>query len=158
MPQDIFVSNPDDMTKRVKPNTDGSVNVNTGTVTIAQPVQTITSTPASSDLRAGSANATGTLITIPAGRTFFGSISLAASVSVLGNGNPSVSSANTGGGTGATTGTLHQIVVAGLALSAAANGNTIDNVYIYGGTNGATVTFTQGASGQSCGQISGRLL
>jgi hypothetical protein len=63
-------------------------------------------------------------------------------------------------GTGAApTGTLLQIVSTGLLAAAAANSNTVCDCYIYGGTSGgATVTFTAGASGSSCGQIVGRLL
>lgn len=123
-----------------------------------QPVLIKESPPAAADIRSGAATATGTLLTVPAGRVWRGSMSLSASVTVAGNGSCSISSANTGGGTGATTGTLHQIALNGLALTVAANSNTISDVYVYGGTNGATVTFTQGAAGNTMGQANGILL
>lgn len=111
--------------------------------------------PASSDIRGASASATGTLVTIPAGRTFRGSVSLSCSVSVAGNNQPTISVSGTGV---VPSGTIHQITAAGLALSTITNSNTLDDVYIYGGSAGATVTFTAGANGQSMGQIAGILL
>lgn len=111
--------------------------------------------PASTDLVGASRTTTGTLVTIPANRVFMGSLSLSASVSLAGNSQPNISAAGTGV---APTGTLHQIIAVGLALTTVATSNTIGNVYIFGGSAGATVTFTQGATGVSTGQIAGRLL
>lgn len=153
MPQGVYVENPDDGTKRVKPEADGSLNVNVQTVG-----EDVEFPPSAADIRSGGLTATGTLFTVPANRVFKGSLTVSASISVAGTCSPVISSANTGGGSGATTGTLHQITVAGLALSVAAAANTITDVYVHGGTNGATITFTQGASGQSTGQVAGRLL
>lgn len=121
----------------------------TGTVTSSQPI------PATTDIVGASRTTTGTLVVIPAGRTFFGSMSLSCSISVAGNNQPTISAAGAGV---VPTGTLHQIVASGLALTVVANSNTISDVYIFGGAAGATVTFTTGASGISTGQIAGRLL
>lgn len=131
----------------------GTVTVNQGT----SPWVTSTSTavPASADLVGASRTTTGTLVTIPAGRTFNGAVSLSCSVSVAGNSQPSISVSGAGA---LPSGTIHQIIAVGLALTVVANSNTQSNVWIYGGTGGATVTFTQGATGTSTGQITGRLL
>lgn len=137
-----------------------------GTVSVTQPVSVtqgttpwITSSsmtvPTSTDLVGASRTTTGTLVTIPATRVFMGSLSLSNSVSVLGNSQPTI--ATSGAGV-LPLGTLHQIIATGLALTTITNSNTIDNVFIYGGSAGATVTFTQGAAGTSTGQIAGRLL
>lgn len=137
-----------------------------GTVSVTQPVSVTQGTtpwvtsssptiPIPADLVGASRTTTGTLVTIPTGRTFMGSLSLSCSITVAGNSQPNIASSGAGV---LPLGTLHQIVAAGLALSTATNSNTIDNLYIYGGSAGATVTFTQGASGTSTGQIAGRLL
>lgn len=129
-----------------------------GSVSITGQVATREAAPASGDIRTGAATSTGTLFSVPAGRIWKGSLSLSSSVTVAGNGSCSISSADTGGGSGATTGTLHQISCQGLALTVASNSNTISDVHVYGGTNGATVSFTQGAAGTTMGQANGILL
>lgn len=113
------------------------------------------SIPAPSDIVGASRTTTGTLYTVPAGRTFSGSVSLSTSIAVAGNSQPTIAVAGTGV---SPTGTIHQIHAVGLALTTVANSNTQNNVMIFGGTSGATVSFTQGASGVSSGQITGRLL
>lgn len=178
MPTSVYVESSDGNGYRIAPKVDGSIDVNlknpTSTVAVSnfpatQPVSgsvsvsgtvavssvPASSAPASSDIKGGSATATGTLFTVPAGRVFRGSASLSASISVAGNCQPSISVTGTGV---VPTGVVHQIGVTGLALSVAANANTIDNLYIYGGSSGATVTFNAGASGQSAGQVVGILL
>ncbi len=111
--------------------------------------------PVSTDLVGASRSTTGTLVTIPANRTFVGSLSISCSISVAGNSQPTISTSGAGV---LPLGTLHQVICVGLALVTVANSNTIDNVFIFGGSAGATVTFTAGASGVSTGQIAGRLL
>lgn len=135
------------------------VTVVTGDVNISDPV-TVTGTtqetvPDPADIVGASRTATGTLVVIPAGRTFRGSLSLSASVPLAGTGSPTISVTGAGA---VPTGTIYQIISSGLALSATATSGDLADVYIYGGSAGATVTFTQGASGSSSGQISGRLL
>lgn len=133
----------------------GTITANQGTnpwVTLGSATPSV---PATADIVGSSRTTTGTLVTIPAGRTFYGAVSLSNSVTVAGNNQPTISISGTGA---LPSGTIHQIVSVGLALTAITNSNTITNVYIYGGTGGATVTFTQGASGTSTGQIVGRLL
>lgn len=126
-----------------------------GTAIVGGTVTSNPSIPVSTDLVGASRSTTGTLVTIPIGRTFVGSVSLSCSISVLGNSQPSISVSGAGA---LPAGTLHQIIAVGLALTTVANSNSMGGVYIYGGTAGATVTFTQGASGTSTGQICGRLL
>jgi len=111
--------------------------------------------PITADIIGGSRTTTGALVTIPANRMFYGAVSLSCSVSVVGNSQPTISTSGAGV---LPLGTLHQIVAVGLALSTVANSNTQNNVFIWGGSAGATVTFTAGASGTSTGQITGRLL
>ncbi len=139
---------------------DGTVTVNQGTNpwTISGTVGP--AIPASADIVGTSRNTTGTLYTVPAGRTFFGSLSLSCSISVAGANNPTMSVANSGGGSGIApaAGTIMQINNTGLALVSVANSNTLSDSYIYGGTNGCVITFTAGATGNSSGQIAGRLL
>lgn len=110
--------------------------------------------PATADIVGASRTTTGTLYTVPAGRTFYGQVSLSCSISVAGSSQPVI--AVSAGGT--PTGTIHQIVAQGLALVAVTNSNTIGNVYVNGGGAGVNITFTQGATGLSSGQICGRLL
>jgi len=131
----------------------GTVTVNQGTSPWV--TSSSQSVPASSDIVGASRTTTGTLVTIPANRTFHGAVSLSCSVSLAGNSQPSISVSGAGA---VPTGTIHSIIAVGLALTTVANSNTISDVYIFGGSAGATVTFTQGATGTSTGQITGRLL
>lgn len=183
MPTSVYIESPDTASNRLKPQGDGSLNVNvtnpvtsvsvsgavsvsnfpsiqavSGSVAVSnlpstQPVSgtvsTMPSIPASTDIVRGSASATGTLYTVPAGRTFCGSVSLSACVAVAGTSQPSVSTS---------AGVIHQITINGLALVSVASANTISDVYIFGGASGTAVNFTAGAAGTSTGQIAGRLL
>lgn len=118
---------------------------------------TVPPAPDPSDLLRGAVSATGTLITVPAGRIWYGNLTLSCSVAVAGTSNPKISSANAGAGSDATTGDLLQITSSGLLAAASGNSNSAF-AYIYGGTAGATVTFTAGAAGVSFGQANGILL
>lgn len=180
MPTSVYIESPVSGFNRLQPQLDGSVNTNvtnpvtavtvsgavsvsnlpptqavTGSVSITGPV-TVTGTvtalapiPASIDVVRGSLAATGTLFTVPAGRMFKGSVSISACVAVAGASQPTVST---------TAGTIHSVTLNGLALSSISTANTISDVYIWGGASGTAVTFTQGASGTSTGQIAGILL
>lgn len=115
------------------------------------------SIPIPADIVYGSRTTTGTMYTVPAGRTWMGAVSLSCSVTIAGSSTPSISV--TGTGISPPTGTvLHQIIASGLTLATTANANSLPNIFVYGGTSGAAVVFTQAASGSSTGQISGRLL
>lgn len=122
-----------------------SVQAVSGTVASAE----VESAPSSEDILFGSRTTTGTLFTVPAGRVWRGSISLAGAISVAGNATCSVS---------IPAGTLHSLPVTGLALTALASANTLDNVYIHGGVGGVAVTFNAGATGSTAGSATGRLL
>lgn len=104
--------------------------------------------PAAADIMVGARTTTGTVFTVPAGRIWRGSISLAASISVAGNATCSVSA-------GAV---IHQLPLVGLALVAVSSANTLDNVYISGGAGGQAVTFAAGASGNTAVSAAGILL
>lgn len=123
-------------------NTPAVTGVMTGAVTDTE------SAPIAADIMQGSRTTTGTLFTVPAGRVWRGSISLASSISVAGNASCSVSGAAV----------IHQLPLVGLALVAVSSANTLDNVYIHGGGSGQAVTFTAGASGNSSASAAGRLL
>lgn len=117
-------------------------------VAICNTVTATDAAPATADILGGVRTTTGTIFTVPAGRIWCGSISLAASISVAGNATCSVSGAAM----------IHQLPLVGLALVAVASANTLDNVYINGGGSGQAVTFTAGASGNSSVSAAGRLL
>lgn len=111
--------------------------------------------PNSTDILGSSRTTTGTLITVPTGRVFCGSTSLSCSTAAAGANNPTIS---VSGADAVPTGTIHQIMNTGLATMPACNANTQNNVFIYGGSAGATVTFTVGATGTSSGSIIGRIM
>lgn len=144
MPQGVYIENPDNGTWRLKPEVDGSLNVNV--LTVGEEVEF---PPLVSEIVGASRDTTGTLYTVPAGRVFRGSLSLSACVAVAGTSQPTIGIPGV---------VLHKITINGLALSSVASANTISDVYIHGGAGGVAVTFTQGAAGTSTGQITGRLL
>jgi hypothetical protein len=111
--------------------------------------------PVSSDIINATSSSTGTLVVIPAGRTFYGSLNVSAAISVAGQSQPTIFSAGAGV---VPTGFIHQVIAQALATSTGNVSNTLNNVYIFGGSAGATITFTQGALGASSGEISGILL
>jgi hypothetical protein len=134
----------------------GAVTVNTHAVTQGtSPWITNEFVPPTADIIGASRTTTGTLVTIPTGRTFRGSLSVSCTIAAVGTSSPTI--ATSGAGV-VPTGTLLQINATGLLASAVANSNTINDCYIFGGSAGATVTFTVGAAGTSSGQIAGRLL
>lgn len=104
--------------------------------------------PDPADIMFASRTTTGTLFTVPAGRIWKGSVSLAASISVAGNATCSVSA-------GAA---IHQLPLVGLALVAVSSANTVSDVYISGGASGQAVTFTAGTNGNTAASAAGVLL
>lgn len=149
MPMSVFVEGASPDGHRLMPNADGSLDV-----LIQEPLDVVVtnfpaSTVAAADIVSGSRTSTGTLYTVPAGRVFSGSVALSACVAVAGSSQPTIST---------TDGEIHRVVLNGLALSSISIANSINDVYVNGGVSGKAVTFTQGASGTSTGQISGRLL
>lgn len=120
----------------------------------ASPMVVLNLVPVVGDCLFGSRTSTGTVLTVPAGRFWHGSVSLSANITIAGNASCSVSVASTGGSNG----TIHALQCQGLALTALSSANTLSDVWLSGGTSGATVTFTSGAAGSSSGQASGVLL
>lgn len=121
----------------------------------------ILAAPTPSDIIGVSATATTTgIVTVPGGRWLTANIQLSASVSVLGNSNPTVSYVVPGGTTGAApaNGTvLARVNVTGLALTTVNETDTTE-ILVYGGDNGCTLNFTAGAAGTSSVTINGFLI
>lgn len=114
------------------------------------------SSVASTDFIANSVNTNTTgMVSIPANRYFSVEIALSASQSGVGTANPKVNFTNSTGGS-PSTGTAHQIEVAGLLSLISSNASTI-SYEGYSGSSGASFDFA--ASGTvSCASISGFLL
>lgn len=121
----------------------------------------ILAAPTPSDIIGVSATATTTgIVTVPGGRWLTANIQLSASVSVLGNSNPTVNYVVPGGTTGAApaNGTvLARVNVTGLALTTVNETDTTE-ILVYGGDNGCTLNFTAGAAGTSSVTINGFLI
>lgn len=101
--------------------------------------------------------ATGTVITVPAGRWYTGTISLSASVAVAGASNPVVTV--NGAGAGPASGSVvARLNVAGLALTTVTSSNTVDVLVGAPNANAVTLDFTAGANGVSSATINGFLL
>lgn len=100
------------------------------------------------DIACNSLTASGTLLTVPAGRQWNGEIQLTASITVLGTCAPTVQTAGTGATPTAGT-IIHRLNVAGLALATASDTGTIEAVVRAPEGNDVTITYTQGASGTS---------
>lgn len=110
--------------------------------------------PASDEILANTLSATGTLITIPASKTFTGNVALSASVAVAGASNPTVQTAGTNVAPAAGT-VLLRLNIAGLALSTVADSQETEIIVRAPAENDVTVTFTAGANGTSSASING---
>lgn len=118
----------------------------------------IAAMPSTGDIRCSSRTTTGTVITIPAGRTYCADIFIAASISVAGTATPRVTI--TAGGTGvepAAATILHQLSMTGLALSTVAQSGMIEIVCRAGDAD-ATLDFNVGGASSASVTINGFLL
>jgi uncharacterized protein RhaS with RHS repeats len=117
--------------------------------------------PPTSDIINASATATTSgIVTVPGGRWLTANVQLSASVSVLGNSNPTVTYVIPGGTSDAAPANgsvLARINVTGLALTTVADSDTTE-IIVYGGDNGCTLNFTAGAAGTSSVTINGFLI
>jgi hypothetical protein len=116
--------------------------------------------PASDIVNASATATTSSIVTVPGGRWLSANVQLSASVSVLGNSNPSVSYVIPGGTSGAAPAngsTLARINVTGLVATAVSVTDTTE-ILVYGGDNGCTLNFTAGAAGTSSVVINGFLI
>lgn len=114
----------------------------------------IFSQPDATNVLCGTRTTTGTIVTIPAGKWFTGTMVLSASVAVLGNSNPTISVSGTNASPASGT-VIHRINLNGLALTTVANSATIDVIVIAPPENSVTLEFTAGATGTSSATVNG---
>lgn len=113
----------------------------------------IISKPAAGNILCGSATATGTVVTVPAGVWYTCDISVSAAQAVAGNATPTVTWNPVGAGAGPAVATVvARTVAAGLATGVSSNSSTVSFIG-YGGDSGATLDFT--ASGASACTVTG---
>jgi hypothetical protein len=99
------------------------------------------------EIRCASLTANGTLVTIPAGKWYTGTVSISGSITVAGACNPTV--AISGNDASDVNGTvLARMTLQGLALTALANSTTTD-ILVKAGANDIDLVFTAGAAGVS---------
>jgi len=111
--------------------------------------------PNSSEIICNSVTATGTLVTIPAGKWFTGELSLTGATSVAGNCFPTVTTSGTGvaPASGTVVGRLHLTGVA--LLGPVSSSNTTEVIVLSPIGNSVTLEFTAGAVGTSSATING---
>jgi hypothetical protein len=116
--------------------------------------------PAEDIINASATATTAGIVTVPGGRWLTANIQLSASVSALGNSNPTVTYVIPGGTSDAAPANgsvLARINVTGLSLTVVSDSDTTE-ILVYGGDNGCTLNFTAGASGTSSVTINGFLI
>jgi hypothetical protein len=104
----------------------------------------------------GSRTTTGTILTVPAGMQWNGSVCLTASVAALGTGAPTVTTAGTDVAPAAGT-VVHRLSVSGLALTTAGDSATQEVIVRAPEGNAVTLEFTAGATGTSTVTANGYL-
>lgn len=104
----------------------------------------------------GSRTTTGTILTVPAGMQWNGSVCLTASVAALGAGAPTVATAGTNAAPAAGT-VVHRLSVSGLALTTAGAEATQEVILRAPEGNDVTLEFTAGATGTSTVTANGYL-
>lgn len=110
--------------------------------------------PSSSEIICNTVAATGTLITIPAGKSYSGHLTISATVAVAGTSIPTVSTAGTNVAPASGT-VIGRINLSGLALTTIASTGSFEIIVRAPDENSVTLTFTAGASGTSSATING---
>jgi hypothetical protein len=110
--------------------------------------------PNATEILCATRTTTGTLITIPAGSWFTGTLTISGSVAVLGNSNPTVTTSGTNAAPASGT-VVGRINLAGLAATTVADTGTFEVVALAPSGNDITLEFTAGASGTSSATING---
>lgn len=110
--------------------------------------------PNVSEVITNSATASGTIVTVPAGKWFTGDWTLSGSVSVAGNCNPTLSISGT---TTDQDGVFGRVNITGLALTTVAESLSGSVIVKAPDSQDATIEFTAGANGISSGTINGFL-
>lgn len=98
-----------------------------------------------SEVVCGSRTSTGTILTIPAGRQWCGSIMISASVAVAGAGTPNVTISGTNASP-ASGSVVHRLSLSGLALTTVAAAATIDLIAFAPDENDVTLEFATGGA------------
>jgi len=110
--------------------------------------------PAASEIVCNSRTTTGTLITIPAGKWYTGTLTVTAAVAVAGTSAPTVTTSGTNASPAAGT-IVGRHSVTGLLAAAAAGSSTTDVIILAPDENDVTLEFTAGAAGSSSATING---
>lgn len=110
--------------------------------------------PNSSEIICNTLAASGTLITVPAGKWFTGNLTISATVAVAGNSNPVVTVNGTNAAPAAGT-VVGRINLAGLALSTISNSAPFEIIALAPSGNDITIDFTAGANGTSSATLNG---
>ena len=111
--------------------------------------------PNSSEIVCNSVTATGTLITIPAGKWFTGDVSLTGAISVAGTCNPTVATSGTNAAPASGT-IVARLMLTGVALlGPVSNSNTTEVILLAPAGNSITLEFTAGAAGSSSATVNG---
>lgn len=110
--------------------------------------------PNASEIRSNTVTATGTIVTIPAGKWFTGDLSMSATVAVAGASNPvvTVNGTNAAPASGTVIGRLN---LAGLALSTISDTMSTEVIVLAPPENDVTINFTAGANGVSSATVNG---
>lgn len=110
--------------------------------------------PNSSEILANTRTATGTLVTIPAGKWFTGNVSISASVAVAGNSTPTVSVSGTNAAPANNT-VIARLNLVGLALTTVNDTVETEVICLAPSGNDITLEFTAGANGTSSATVNG---
>lgn len=110
--------------------------------------------PSREEMLTNTLSASGTLITVPAGKWYTGNLVLSATVAVAGASNPTVQTAGTNAAPTAGT-PLARLNIAGLALSTVSDSVSTEILLLAPDENDITLTFTAGANGVSSASVNG---
>lgn len=111
--------------------------------------------PNASEILCNSRTATGTLITIPAGKWYTGNLSMTGATSVAGNCFPTVTTAGTNVAPAAST-VIARLHLTGVALlGPVADSNDTEILILAPDENDVTLEFTAGAVGTSSATVNG---
>lgn len=110
--------------------------------------------PNASEIKSNTVTATGTIITVPAGKWFTGNVSISATVAVAGASNPVVTVNGTNAAPASGT-VVARLNLAGLALSTISDTIETEIIVLAPSENGVTIDFTAGANGVSSATVNG---
>lgn len=113
--------------------------------------------PNANEIACNTLAATGTLVTVPAGRWYTGTLSMSATVTVAGASNPTVTVNGTNAAPVAGT-VIGRLNLAGLALSTISDTISTDIIVKAPTGNAITIDFTAGANGTSSATLNGFIL